>query len=77
MLFKTNQNLKVVIVEYFVILGHFVMLGHFKMVRQRPFLDNQAYMVFYHLHFNFQANVDQYQENKDTKYADFDMLFFP
>ena len=64
-------------VEYFVILGHFVMLGHFKMVRQRPFLDNQAYMIFYHLHNNFPAIVDHNQENKDTKYAYFDIKFFP
>ena len=60
-----------------MILGHFVMLGHFKMVRQRPFLDNQAYMIPYHLHINLQAIVDQYQENKDTKYSDFDMSFAP
>ena len=57
----------VVMVEYFVILGHFVMPGHFKMVRQRSFLDIQAYMIF----------IDQYQENKDTKYVDFDMSFPP
>ena len=62
-------------VEYFVILGHFLMLGHLKKVR--PFLDKQAYIIFYHLHINFQAIVDQYQENKDTKYADFDVSFPP
>ena len=63
-------------VEYFVMLQHFVMLGHFKMVSQRHFLSNKAYMIFYHLCINFQVIMDQYQKNKDKKYADFNMSFF-
>ena len=54
-------------VKYFAMVGHFVMVGHFAMVGQRPFIANQADVILYHLHSNFQVIMDQKQENKDTK----------